>query len=51
MHYKKFKLKVSLSEMFFSPQLPFDFTWKMLKDAFNSCGESNLNKRLQISGK
>ncbi|XP_027488408.1 heterogeneous nuclear ribonucleoprotein M-like [Corapipo altera] len=25
--------------LFFSfPQLPFDFTWKMLKDKFNECG-------------
>lgn len=22
-----------------SPQLPFDFTWKMLKDKFNECGK------------
>lgn len=21
------------------PQLPFDFTWKMLKDKFNECGK------------
>ena len=23
-------------------QLPFDFTWKMLKDTFNTCGKRSL---------